>query len=368
MAQFIHQDLPPLERDDFLPPVSRWTVLGGLVLVGTLLGSLALAAVVKYNVIVQASAIVRPASEVGVVQATREGTISRVLVQENQTVQQGQVMAEFAVSDRTSLQNLQTQQKQLQGYLQQYQTQLAATDSQLHALEADIAAKAGLTSPAIAASTQTATPIPPEILVQTALERLTIADAKTAQQIAKTRDRLLQRRVELMNQLNYDQQSLLRLRTDISKQGIQAPISGTILRLEVRTAGQTVRPGDAIAQIVPQDSPLILKARISAQDISRVMPQQEVQLRVSAYPYPEYGTLKGTVEAISPDVVTVRDGLTGASLSFYEVIIHPDESYLVKDGSSYRLQPGMEARADIISRQETLLQLLLRQARLWTDL
>lgn len=367
MAQFIHQDLPPLERDDFLPPVSRWTVLGGLVLVGTLLGSVALAAVVKYNVMVQASAIVRPASEIGVVQATSEGTISRVLVQENQTVQQGQVIAELAVPDRTSLQTLQTQQKYLQRYLEQYQTQLAATDSQLHALETDIAAKVGLTNPAIAASTQVATPIPPEILVQTALERLMVADAKLAQQVSKTRDRLLQRRVELINQLNYDQQSLLRVRTEINRQAIQAPISGTILKLDVRTSGQTVRPGDAIAQIVPQDSPLILKARVSTQDISRVTPQQEVQLRVSAYPYPEYGTLKGTVEAISPDVVTVRDSLSGTSLSFYEVIIHPEEPYLVKDGTSYRLQPGMDARADIISHQETLLQLLLRQARLLTD-
>ncbi|UBF24733.1 HlyD family efflux transporter periplasmic adaptor subunit [Kovacikia minuta CCNUW1] len=316
-------DLPPLQNEEFLPPISRWTTWGGLLLAGTVGGMVALSGVIQYNVTVQAPASVRPARELSVVQSAIEGTVSEIKVQENQPVQQGAVIAEVNVIDRARLEALEVRQTALQGYIKRYKAQLDGINKQLQ--------------------------------------------SPNGKRSSAQRDRLLQQRVGLQNQIGYDEDALQRVSAEIDKQVIRAPADGTILKLEVRNPGQAVRLGDTIAQIVPKDSPLLVKARVAAQDISRVTLGQPAQMRISAYPYPDYGVLKGTVKAIAPDVTTVQDSGNGA-FTFYEVTIQPDQPYLTRNNQQYPLQPGMDGRADIISRQETLMQFILRKARLWSDL
>lgn len=64
-----------------------------------------------------------------------------------------------------------------------------------------------------------------------------------------------------------------------------------------------MRSGDVVAQIAPSDSPAIAKALVESEDIRKVEKGQEVQMRVSSCSYTEYGTLKGKVSSISPDVM-----------------------------------------------------------------
>ena len=80
--------LRPVQSDEFLPPISRWTTLGGLFLIGTVGAAFALATVIKYNVTVKAPATVRPTGELRIVQAATEGSVKRILVKENHVVKQ----------------------------------------------------------------------------------------------------------------------------------------------------------------------------------------------------------------------------------------------------------------------------------------
>jgi len=80
-------------NDNSLPPISSWTSLAGLFLIGTVITGIYLSSWVKYNVTVKANAIVRPIGETRVVQSKVEGTIKTILVKENQIVKQGDVIA-----------------------------------------------------------------------------------------------------------------------------------------------------------------------------------------------------------------------------------------------------------------------------------
>lgn len=192
------------------------------------------------------------------------------------------------------------------------------------------------------------------------------------------RSELIGTQVEVQNQLNSDRQELKQVEIDLAKSIVKAPADGTIFKLDLRNSGQVVRPGELIAQIAPQASTLVVKARVAAQDIGQVQlckqeqvsacQQGKVQLRVSAYPYPDYGTLQGAVRAIAPDAVTSQGNGIGVATPYYEVTIQPEKPNLVKGDFSYPIQPGMEGTADIISREETLLTFILRKARLLTDL
>jgi multidrug efflux pump subunit AcrA (membrane-fusion protein) len=153
----------------------------------------------------------------------------------------------------------------------------------------------------------------------------------------------------------------------LKKAIIRAPADGTILELNIRNPGQSVGPNNSIARIAPKNAELVIKSRVTAQDIGRVEVGQKVNLRVSAFPYPDYGTINGRVKEIAADVTTIAGGNNSeAAAAFFEVTIIPDQLYL-RDQRNV-LDSGMEVTADIIAQEETVLRFMLRKARLLTDI
>lgn len=185
----------------------------------------------------------------------------------------------------------------------------------------------------------------------------------------KERENLLNSKIALQNQLEQDAKELQQIGLELRKTFILAPTDGTILKLELRNPEQVVGVGDAIAQIAPRNAALMVKARVAEPDISKVKLGQRVQLRVSACPYPDYGTLRGVVQAVAPDALPAASGGIDRSISapVYEVTIQPENKFVGTGDRICRLQPGMEGAADIISRSETVMQFILRKARLLTD-
>ncbi|WP_223280213.1 HlyD family secretion protein [Nostoc sp. PA-18-2419] len=179
------------------------------------------------------------------------------------------------------------------------------------------------------------------------------------------REQLLQQKVEIQKQFSRDEQELQQILREIADTVIRASASGIIQELNLRNPSQVLRSGDIVAQISPNDSPLIIKALVQSQDIRKVETGQQVQLRVSGCSYTEYGTLKGKVSSISPDAIVSQQDKNAAN---YQVTIQPEKLVLRVGDRHCAIQSGMEGRADIISSQETVLQFLLRKARFLTDI
>ncbi|MCF2145560.1 HlyD family secretion protein [Desmonostoc muscorum LEGE 12446] len=214
---------------------------------------------------------------------------------------------------------------------------------------------------------------PSDALVIVASEQINQEKAKgeaTLADLKKERETLLQQRLELQKQLANTSKELQQVETDLNKSIIRSPIEGTLLQLNLRNPGQVVQPSEAIANIAPLHAPVLIKAYVPAQDIDKVKPGQKVKMQVSACPYPDYGTLQGIVETIAPDALPIAKKSADSSVPqavAYEVSIQPQSLYLARGDRQCHLKSGMEGRADIISRQETVLQFILRKARLITD-
>jgi HlyD family type I secretion membrane fusion protein len=195
----------------------------------------------------------------------------------------------------------------------------------------------------------------------------------------KERQALIQQKIGINQQLGKDTRELQQVNTDLQQTVITATTDGIISKLNLRNPGQTVRPGEEIAQIAPSNTKLTIKASVPAKEIGKLEKGQIAQMRVSACPYSDYGTLKGTVTDIPPDAVfpepnnpntpstnNASSQQTGAAS--YEVAIEPNNTVLGKANNQCAVQLGMEGQADIITREETALQFLLRKARLTTNL
>lgn len=485
---FLHSATP----EEFLPPISSWTSLGGIVLLGIFAASLGIASILKYKITIKVPATIRPSGELRLVQAATEGTIKSITVRVNQVVKQGDIIAYMDDS------RLQTKKSQLQTNIQQAKLQLSQLDAQLGALDGQIAAETERNQRSIAAAQaelernqrelqdkQTTTnaqvqeasanfrqaqqelqkarsqlksaqaqlksiqaalqaaqakqeryqPLAKsgsisieqfqeaklaveqqqqQLASQTAIvegqqeaikqqqEAVAAASARlkaaqtainpsgatvaiskeeiaretatgkaTLARLNQEREQLRQRQGEINNQLRQDMQELQQIQREIAATMIRAAAAGTIQELNLRNPQQVLRPGDVIAQIAPSESPLIIKALVPSEDIPKVKTGQSVDLRLAGCYYTDYGTLPGKVSAISPDAVSLssKDGSsTPGKSGTYEVTIQPLGMELTAGSRKCTIQSGMEARADIISSQETVLTFLLRKARLLTDL
>ncbi|HBB33954.1 MAG TPA: HlyD family secretion protein [Cyanobacteria bacterium UBA8803] len=212
-----------------------------------------------------------------------------------------------------------------------------------------------------------------------------IATEKVAQELAqgasmlatlsKEREALLQQQIGLHNELTRDRQELQQVETELTHTIIRAPVTGIIQQLNLRNSDQLVQPGDLIAQVAPDRLPLVVKAYVAPQDIGRVEIGQSVTMKVSGCPYPDYGTLKGTVTTISPDTAAlpsttpnpaVQDQPKPLSNARYEITIQSQVQFLGSKERICHLQAGMDGSANIVTRRETVLLFLMRKARLLT--
>jgi HlyD family secretion protein len=214
---------------------------------------------------------------------------------------------------------------------------------------------------------------PSEGMVAIAQERIAQETAKGEAGVAafiREKKALIQRQIEMRNQTRQSQKEVEKNNLQRKNSVIRATSNGVILKLNLRNPGQVVNPSEAIAEIVPQNAPLVIKAMVPAAEIKKVAVGQTVQLRVDACPYPDYGTLKGVVGAVSPDAMGSQSNNTGTipSVSYFEATIKPERLSFGNQNRKCLIQPGMDAKADIISKEETALQFMLRRARLISDL
>lgn len=133
---------------------------------------------------------------------------------------------------------------------------------------------------------------------------------------------------------------------------VRAPATGVINRLNVKTLGGVVRPGQIVAEIVPSDSAITVEARLSPEDRAEVWPGLPAIVKITAYDYSIYGGIRGKVIDISPDALTGDSGQP-----YFRVRLEADASEL---GQGNPVVPGMLAEVDILTSEHTILSYLMQ--------
>jgi HlyD family secretion protein len=138
------------------------------------------------------------------------------------------------------------------------------------------------------------------------------------------------------------------------RQVVVAPASGEIIDLKFTSAGAVVGPGEAIADIVPSGTPLMVEARVRPEDIANVHLGQRARVKFTAFKYRNTMMGAGKVAYVSGD--TLVDRQTG--IPYYVTLIAADPESLAAIGD-FKLQAGMPAEVYIEGSKQTALQYLL---------
>ena len=148
---------------------------------------------------------------------------------------------------------------------------------------------------------------------------------------------------------------------------LRSPVHGIINKVHITTIGAVVQPANNVMDIVPLDDTLLVEGRIRPQDIAFIRADQDAVVKITAYDPSVYGSLKGKVERISADTTIERNekGETGAA--FYRVIVRTDKNALGSAEAPLPIIPGMVATVEILTGEKSVLDYLVKPARLLRD-
>ncbi|RYF42134.1 MAG: HlyD family type I secretion periplasmic adaptor subunit [Comamonadaceae bacterium] len=144
------------------------------------------------------------------------------------------------------------------------------------------------------------------------------------------------------------------LQNDLKRIDIKAPVSGQVVGLAVQNAGGVIQPGQKLMDIVPNDEPLLLEARVQPHFIDRVQAGLPVDIRFSAFSHSPSLVVDGKVLSVSGDLIT--EPQTNVSYYLARVAVTPDG---LKKLGARQMQAGMPAEVIFRTGERSLLTYLL---------
>lgn len=158
-------------------------------------------------------------------------------------------------------------------------------------------------------------------------------------QVARTRaeqsERLAMMRVELartareeaslQRELAVRVAAIASLDHDIGLHTMHAPIAGTLGGVVPLQAGAVLTRGSVVALVIPEDR-LRVVASFTPASVGRIRAGQAVRVRLAGFPWAEFGSLYGEVEAIASET---QDGLVRVECRLFD---QPDSRIPVEHG------------------------------------
>ena len=128
------------------------------------------------------------------------------------------------------------------------------------------------------------------------------------------------------------------------KRSINAPVSGYVHILSIKTVGGVVTPAQQVVSLVPEDAALMARVLVLNKDAGFVWPGQKCVVKVDTFDFQKYGMIDGTVESVNPFSVEEKEN-SGDGYPVHVTLA--SEELKTKDGSTHKVRPGMSVSAEI---------------------
>ena len=155
-------------------------------------------------------------------------------------------------------------------------------------------------------------------------------------------------------------QKLKLAQDQLSRTVLVAPMRGVVNKLSITTIGGVVRPGEEILQIIPVDEELYIEAQVKPRDIASVRVDQDATIKLSAYDYTIWGTMKAKVVFISADTFKDDRSRQQDGDPHYKVTLKVDRVAMTERQAGLEIRPGMQADVELQTGGKTVLTYLIK--------
>ena len=140
----------------------------------------------------------------------------------------------------------------------------------------------------------------------------------------------------------------------VERTTLVAPADGIVSAVNVKALGSILQAGTVVAEIVPVDAPLVILARLPAEDIAQVKKGQRSEITVTAFDVAQFGTLTGRIQKIAGNTTQPSGGA-----AFYETYVEIMDGRFSGTKRMAELVSGMEVVVDIVGGKRTILSYVL---------
>ncbi|MEW6645849.1 MAG: HlyD family type I secretion periplasmic adaptor subunit [Pseudomonadota bacterium] len=161
-------------------------------------------------------------------------------------------------------------------------------------------------------------------------------------------------RIRTEQELTAGEAELSKALSELSARYLVAPLGGIVHNMAVHTPGGVVQSGQVLMQIVPENSPLEVEAKVLNRDVGFVTPGQKVKVKLDAFPFTRYGYVEGVIKRV--EQASVLDEKLG---DVYPAVIELADNQIKADGRWIGLRAGMTCVVDVRVGERRVIEYLL---------
>ena len=367
-------------------PAAMWAVY---LMLAALLAALGWSAVATVDVVAKAKGRVVPDGRDQIIASLEGGILRELLVREGQQVQVGQQLA-LLDPTRVEAQQAEGQAKRLalKGTLARLQAEAAGkaldfpdelSQAIVQGERASFEARQTALNDAVETNRRSIGLLNRELDMAVALASKGLMSDVEVMRVRRQVNELNLQTHERINRFRQEASSeLVRVSTELSlmeeqmvvrndvlrRSTLVSPVRGIVKQIRINTLGGVVPAGAPIMELVPVGDHLVVEARVLPADIGFVKVGQPVEIKLSAYEYTIYGSLKGEVQSISPDALGDPDRAASPDGTWYRALVranggdlHPS---LQTGDKRMAILPGMTGTVEIRTGERTVLGFLFR--------
>ena len=173
-------------------------------------------------------------------------------------------------------------------------------------------------------------------------------------------------------------QQLLKARARLARTNLVAPTDGVVQQLAITTVGQVVTTGQQLMLIAPLGATLQVEAFVSNLDIGFVKLGQVAEIKVDAFPFTRFGTLRARVVRIASEAIDEQEARRqqanalaatnpaspaagpGPQQSFvFPVTLALESASMMVGAAQVPLAPGMTVSAEIKTDRRRVIDYLI---------
>lgn len=197
-----------------------------------------------------------------------------------------------------------------------------------------------------------------ELIISRKLEEDILKEVETLAEIGGIQVIQYLQQEKKVNQVNFEikqiEAKIKEINFDKRKTVILSPVKGKVFNLIPQSIGYASTLGENLMNVVP-DGDVEAKVFLSNNDVGFVKNEMEADIRIDAYPFTQFGSIKGKLKFVGDEVLPSDFQNPEPRFPAY---INLSKQYLFKNGNTYKVRSGQSVSVNLKVRDKPVISLL----------
>ena len=197
-----------------------------------------------------------------------------------------------------------------------------------------------------------------ELIISKKLEEDILKEVQTLAEIGGIQVIQFLQQEKKVNQVNFEikqiEAKIKEINFDKRKTVILSPVKGKVFNLIPQSIGYASTLGENLMNVVP-DGDVEAKVFLSNNDVGFVKNEMEADIRIDAYPFTQFGSIKGKLKFVGDEVLPSDFQNPEPRFPAY---INLSKQYLFKNGNTYKVRSGQSVSVNLKVRDKPVISLL----------